>query len=183
MPEPSTQETFATFGKMILEDDATTDFTIRCPTKEFRVHRNVLCARSEALRASILSPMQEAAKGEIFIKDVGEKTLDTIINFIYTGELELGENPDIVDLAWTGTKYLLSGFMELLTLRLQLRKEEFPGEMIADLLTAAHRHGAEDLRKLAMAKIRANKKIFDDPGFKKEMEAHPSILIDIFKDL
>jgi hypothetical protein len=40
-----------------------------------------------------------------------EKTLDTIINFIYIGELE---DPDIVDLAWTGTKYLLPEFMDLL---------------------------------------------------------------------
>ena len=94
--------------------------------------------------------MQEATKGEIFIKEIGEKTLGTVIHYIYTGELELGENPDILDLAWTGTKYLLPGFMELLTLRLQMRKEEFPGEMIADLLIAAHRHGARDLRKLAL---------------------------------
>ena len=127
--------------------------------------------------------MQEATNGEIFVKEVGEKALGTIIKFIYTGELELGENPDIVDLAWAGTKYLLGGFMELLTLRLQMRKE-LPGLMIADLLIAAQRHGAEDLRKIALGKIRANREIFNDPGFRKEMEKVPNtIMMDLFKDL
>ena len=89
--ELSSQETFSSFGKTVLEDDATTDFTIRCETKEFRVHKTILCARSPVFRAIILTPMEEATKGEIFVKDVDGKTLATIINFIYTGELELGE--------------------------------------------------------------------------------------------
>ena len=59
MSEPSCQETFSSFGKMILEDDDTADFIIRCETKEFRVHRTILCARSPVFRASILTDMQE----------------------------------------------------------------------------------------------------------------------------
>ena len=64
--ESGTKETVSTYGKTILEDDATADFTIRCPTKEFRVHKAILCARSPVFRASILTPMKEASKGEIF---------------------------------------------------------------------------------------------------------------------
>ena len=181
MSEPSTQETSF---KSILDDDATADFTIRCATKEFRVHRNILCARSPVFRASILTPMQEANKGEIFVEEIGEKVLGTVINFIYTGELELGDNPDILELAWAGTKYLLSGFMENLALRLQMRKDEFSGKMIADLLIAAHRHESEDLRRIALGSIRADRKIFNDQGFRKGMkEADPTIMMDIVKDL
>ena len=183
MSEPSTKETFSSFGKMILEDDATADFTIRCATKEFRVHKNILCARSPVFRASILTPMQEASLGEIFVEEIGERSLAAIITFIYTGELELGEDPDILELSWAGTKYLLPGFMELLALHLQMRKEELPGEMIADLLIAAHRHEAEDLRKIALGRIRADRKIFNDQGFRKGMkEADPSIMMDLMKD-
>ena len=181
MSEPSTQDTSF---KSIQDDDATADFTIRCKTKEFRVHKAVLCARSEVLRAAILTPMQEASKGEIFVKEVGEKSLATVINFIYTGELELGEDPDILELAWAGNKYLLPGFMDLLTVQLQKKKEEFSGEMIADLLITANRHEVEELRKLALVMIRANKDIFNDPGFRKGMkEADPSIMIDLVKDM
>ena len=56
MPDPSSQETFfSTMGNTILHDDSTADFTIRCKTKVFRVHRNILCARSEVFRASIFT--------------------------------------------------------------------------------------------------------------------------------
>ena len=184
MSEPRSQEIFSSFGKAILEDDATADFTIRCETKEFRVHKAVLCARSPVFRATILTPMQEASKGEIFVKDVGEKALGVVIHFIYTGELELGEDPDILELSLAGTMYLLPGFLDLLTLRLQMRKEEFPGEMIADLLIAAYRYDAVDIRRLALSKIRGNREIFNDQGFRKGMkEADPSIMIDLVKDL
>ena len=181
MPELSPEETSF---KTILNDDDTTDFTIRCATKEFRVHKAVLCARSPVFRASILTPMQEAKKGEIFIEEIGEKSLATLINFIYTGELELGENPDILELSLAGTKYILPGFMEVLAFSLQMRKEEFSGKMLADLLIAAHRHEAEDLRKIALDTIRSDKKIIGDEGFRKVMkEADPTIMMDIVKDL
>ena len=186
VPESSSccQEAVASFGKTILEDDATADFTIRCPTKEFRVHRNILCTRSPVFRATILNPMAEAKKGEIFIEEIGEKSLATLTNFIYTGELELGENPDILELSLAGTKYILPGFMEVLAFSLQMRKEEFPGKMLADLLIAAHRHEAEDLRKIALDTIRSDKKIIGDEGFRKVMkEADPTIMMDIVMDL
>jgi len=177
------QKAVASFGKTILEDDATADFTIRCATKEFRVHRNILCARSPVFRASILTPMAEVKKGEIFVEEIGEKTLATIINFIYTGELEMGDM-DILELAWAGTKYLLPDFMEILAVRIQSRKGDLSGGMIADLLIAAHRHEAEVLRKIALDKIRGNREIFNDPEFRKALETAPnSILMDVFKDL
>ena len=183
--ESGTKETVSTYGKTILEDDATADFTIRCPTKEFRVHKAILCARSPVFRASILTPMQEASKGEIFVEEIGEKTLATIINFIYTGELELGEKPDIQTLAWAGTKYLLPGFMDRLSLQVNGNLNgKLSGEMIADLLITAHRHESEDLRRIASDKIRNKREIFNDPGFRKGMkEADPSIMIDLVKDL
>ena len=175
-------QTFAWFGKSILDDDATTDFTIRCPTKEFRVHKAVLCARSEVFRAGILTPMQEATNGEIFVKDVGEKTLGSVIKYLYTGELQLGENPDFSDLVRAGTKYLLTGFMDLLPL--EVMRLDLSGKMMANLLIAAHLHEHEDLRKVALNKIRDNREIIDDKGFREVMkEADPTILMDIVKDL
>ena len=137
-------------------------------------------------RASLLTPMLEAARGEIFVQDLGEKTLGTILNYIYTGELELEEGSDILELTRGGDKYLLPGFMELLCFHLQMRKEELPGKMIADLLIADLRHGAEDLRKIALDRIQADRGIISDEGFRKEMElqkAPLSLMMDIIKDL
>ena len=182
MSERGIQEACSSLGKTIMKDYDTTDCTIRCETREFKVHRNILCARSSVLRSSILDPTQEATNCEIFEENVGEKALGSVIKFIYTGELELGEDPDIQDLAWAGTKYLLPGFMDLLAL--QVMKLDLSGEMIADLLIAAHRHESEVLRRIALDKIRGDREIFNDPGFRKEMEEAPNaVMMDLFKDL
>ena len=103
----------------------------------------------------------------------------------YTGELELGKDPDIQTLAWAGTKYLLPGFMDLLSLQVNGKLSgDLKGEMIADLLITAHRHESEDLWRIALDKIRGNREIFSDLGFRREMkEADPSIMMDLAKDL
>ena len=73
---------------------------------------------------------------------------------------------------------------EILALQIQMSKEELPGKMLADLLIAAHRHEAEGLRKIALDKIRADRKIIGDEVFRKGMkEADPTFLLDVMKDL
>ena len=72
--------------------------------------------------------------------NVTEKTLVTIINFIYTGELEVGEDSNIL------------------------------GKMITDLLIASDQHGAEDLSNITLERIRDNKEIISHKGFREIMK-------------
>ena len=186
MPEPSSQETFASFGRTILMDYSTADFIIRCKTRKFQVHRTILCARSPVLRATILSDMKEAKKGEIYVEEIDEKTMESIIIFIYTGKLNLGKDPDVLMFAWAGHKYLLPGFMELLCFK--IRKERTTGEMISDLLISAHLHDSKDLKEVAMEKIKDNRGLLKEEGFKKAIKEVDStvglnIMLDLVKDL
>ena len=73
---------------------------------------------------------------------------------------------------------------EILALQIQMSKEELPGKMLADLLIVAHRHEAEDLLKIALDKIRTDRKIIGDDGFRKAMKgADPAIMMNVVKDL
>ena len=72
----------------------------------------MVCLRSPVFRASILSDMQEGKKGEIFVRDIDEKTLGSIIQFIYTGEVELSEDYDLEMLVYAADKYNLPGINE-----------------------------------------------------------------------
>ena len=131
------------------------------------------------LRAIILTDEPD----EIVIREIDPKTLSAMIHYLYTGDL-IEEALDVQMVAHAAAKYRIPGFMDLLCFRLQMRKEELPGEMIADLLVAAHRYEAEGLRKIALAKIRADRKIISDEGFRKVMmKADPVIMIDIVRDL
>ena len=142
----------------------------------------MICLRSPVFRASILSDMQEGRKGEIFIRDIDEKTLGTIIHFIYTGELELSEDYDLEMLVYAADKYYLPGIMKLLCNK--MRKEKIKAETIADLLICASRHDAKEMREVALSKIRADRGISKEEGFKKRMKnIDSSILIDLLNDL
>ena len=130
----------------------------------------------------MLSDMEESKKGEMVIPDIDEKTLGTVIKYVYTGQLEMAEDQDLQTLINAADKYQLS---ELITLLCnQMRKVDLKGERIADLLISAHVHGKEELRELALERIRSNRKICKEAAFKERMEGAPiSIMIDFFNDL
>jgi len=171
------------FGRTIMEDVSTADFTIKCDTKTFEVHRNVLCARSLVFRRMILGEFEEAKKGEVYVKEFDEGTLGSVITFIYTGELEITEDSDVLKLAWAGDKYNLTGFMELLCYKLQKKENLKPGT-IADMLIASHRHNNQHLRSLTLEKIRDDRNIVDEKEFRERMkDIDINITFDLFKDL
>merc|ERR1711874_97775 len=111
--------------------------------------------------------------------------MGSVISYIYTGELDLGEEPDVQLLAWAGDKYQLPGFMEVLCSK--LRKEKLTGEMLADILISAHLHDSQDLKKVALEKIRINRRPLKEEGFEKVMKEEDStrgrdILLDLVKN-
>ena len=136
-------------------------------------------------RAAILSDMEEAKKGEIFIPEIDEKTLSSVIKFIYTGELEMSEDQNIQKMVYAGDKYDLPGFMNIFCSK--MREETITGQAIADLLISAHRHEKGELREVAMEKIRAKREVLKEKGFKEGMDQAPSSvfldLIDLINDL
>ena len=133
-------------------------------------------------RAAILSDMEEAKKGEVFIEEIDEKTLSTVIKLIYTGELEMSGDQNIQDMIWAGDKYDLPGFMNMFCSK--MREAAVTGEDIADLLISAHRHEKGELREVAMEKIRARREVLKEKGFKEGMDQAPSsVFLDLINDL
>ena len=129
----------------------------------------------------MLSDGKEARKGEMFIPDIDEKTLSILIKYVYTDQLEMAEDQDLQMMIHAADKYQLSSLITLVCK--QMRKVDLKGDRIADLLISAHVHWKEELRQLALEKIRANRKICQEKGFKEKMEMAPSsIMIDLFND-
>ena len=100
--EQEPKEVNLSLGKMIMKDDATTDLTIVCMTKSFRVHKAILCARSPVWRAII---MDKRRRGEqIEVPDVDEVTLGSIITYMYTGELPDTHDFDVEKMIFAANK-------------------------------------------------------------------------------
>ena len=133
-------------------------------------------------RAMLLSDMKEARKGEVYIEDVDEGTLAAMINFIYTGDLP-GDNLNVQMVANMADKYEMPAFMDMLCFK--MKSEDIRSEFIADLLIAADRHDSKDLKNVALDKIRTNKEIINDKGFRKKLQnaENKNILFDLFNEI
>ena len=130
----------------------------------------------------IFTDMKESKKGEVYIEDVDEGTLASMINFIYTGELSV-DNLDIQMITNVADKYDMPALRDLICFK--MKSEDIPSEFIADLLISADRHDSQDLKNVALDKLRADREIINDPGFRKKLQnaENKNILFDIFNEL
>ena len=80
-------------------------------------------------------------------------------------------------------KYDLKGFLELLCFKMKAGK--IKNEFIADMLIAADRHDSKELRAVAMDRLRANRDILNEKGFRQRMRkaGKMDLQFEIFKDL
>merc|ERR550519_2626976 len=157
------------------EDVSTADLTIECGKEIFRVHKVVLCSRSPVFRAMMQGDMLEARKGEVIVTDVDPGTFAAMLHYVYTGELK--EGLDLNNMIYAADKYDLPGLRELLFLK--MKPDDVQDEFIPDLLILADKHQAGQLKKLAVEKIRVNRKILREEGFQKKLANHQHILFDL----
>ena len=132
----------------------------------------------------MLSDMAEGKSGEMFISDFDEKTLGTVVKYVYTGQIEMAEGQDLQMLIQAADMYQLPRLITLVCN--QMREADINGERIAHLLISAYKHGKEELRELAVERIRANRKICQEKGFRERMDnfgAPAAVWVNILKDL
>ena len=102
--EQEPKEVNLSLGKMIMKDDATTDLTIVCMTKSFRVHKAILCARSPVWRAIIMDKRRRGEQIEVPDTRIDEVTLGSIITYMYTGELPDTHDFDVEKMIFAANK-------------------------------------------------------------------------------
>ena len=121
--------------------------------------------------------MTEARKGEVTVTDMDSGTFAAVLTYVYTGELEEGQ--DLNNMIYAAEKYDLPGLKELLFLK--IKSEDITEEFIPDLLIIADKYQAGQLKKLALEKIRANRKILRDEAFRMKLNNFQHIMFDIME--
>ena len=131
----------------------------------------------------IFGNMKEARKNEVFIEDIDAETLAMMITFIYTGDFDIGDDTDVQMVAQAADKYDIQEFLDLLCFKLKTTSK-IKNEFLADMLIAAHRYNSKELRALALNKLRADRNILKEAGFRQRMKETENIdlLIDIVND-
>ena len=195
------EATITAVNKAIMLDEDTADFTVCCENEELKVHKNFLCSRfvqtkpihfaylvvfhfrSPVLRAMILGKMTEARKNEVFIEDLDAETLSSMITFIYTGDFDVSDQTDVQMVARAADKYDIKGFLELLCFK--MKTGNIKNYFIADMLITADRHNSRELRAVALDKLRADRSIMKQDGFRQRMmmAENKNLIFDLVNDL
>ena len=127
----------------------------------------------------LLGDMLEARKGEVIVRDMNSGTFAAMLHYVYTGELK--EGLDLNNMMYAADKYDLPGLKDLLFLK--MKSEDIQDKFIPDLLILAEKHQAGQLKKLAMEKIRANRKILREENFQRKLANFQHILYDLLEQL
>ena len=160
----------------ILLDPKTSDFTLKCGSRTFKVHKAILGARSAVFRAMFQSGMKEVVDGEAIIEDIDEKTLERILLYLYSGITSLVDC-DILALCKAADMYQLHPLMDLITELLPGVKLK-PGD-IADIFIAAEMINKKKMYEFAIDQLKKNKGILKDKQFEEKLKQFPEVLYKI----
>ena len=114
--------------------------------------------------------MVEARTGTIIIQDMEANTLELVIAYIYTGQLEAEKDVDINKMINAADKYDLPGLKALVYLKVASGDMVVKHELIADMLVTANLHQSRELEEVALKRIKGNKEILEDPEFRRKLK-------------
>ena len=75
--------------QQLYKSKALCDFTLKCRGSSFVCHRLVLASCSPYFRAMFMSEMIESRENSLEVKDIDEKTLEALVEFMYTSKIVL----------------------------------------------------------------------------------------------
>ncbi|KAJ5077064.1 kelch-like protein [Anaeramoeba ignava] len=114
------------------EEESYFDFEIICEQNQtsFKTHKSILSSRSEYFKSLFKSKMKEYQENKLILKDVSSSILSSILNYLYSGKIEINLENAIQILIFS-SKYLID---ELIEICLNFIKKNFQIETIVDIL-------------------------------------------------
>ena len=160
----------------LLDDPETSDCTLRCGSKSFKVHKTILGARFNVFRAMFLSGMKETVEGVVVIKDVDEKAMEEVLYYLYTGKLS-GKEFVVKSLCYAANKYELDYLIDLICEK--IRAARLKAQELADVFISAEMFNKKEMYDIAMNLLKNNKGVWKDKKFQEKLKEWPDLLYKI----
>ena len=149
-----------------------------CGEKEFPVHRFILSARSPDFKATFSHDETDEGKtGRVIIKDLEPETLEILIKFAYTGQVDY--NDLTIELLSAADKYNIQTLFKKCEMKLI---ENISVPNAAESFLAAYLHQANALKDVATKFIVEN---YEEVKKTSEMnliiQQHPRALLEIIE--
>ncbi|KAJ5070075.1 pep-cterm sorting domain-containing protein [Anaeramoeba ignava] len=114
------------------EKESYFDFEIICEQNKtsFKTHKSILSSRSQYFKSLFKSKMKEYQENKLILKDVSSSILSSILNYVYSGKIEINSENAIQILIFS-SKYLID---ELINVSSKFIKKNLQIETIVDIL-------------------------------------------------
>ncbi|KAJ5066666.1 pep-cterm sorting domain-containing protein [Anaeramoeba ignava] len=154
------------------------DFEIICEQNKtsFKTHKSILSSRSQYFKSLFKSKMKEYQENKLILKDVSSSILFSILNYFYSGKIEINlENA--IEILIFSSKYLID---ELIEISSNFIKNNFQFETIVDVLKLSESMNFNQLLDSCYKFISKNFDKFIKTSFFLELEENHlnSILIN-----
>ncbi|CAL1281808.1 unnamed protein product [Larinioides sclopetarius] len=91
----------------LYSDKLLSDVVLKTATKSFSAHRNVLCARSSVFRTMLTNDMDEKVTDCIKVEDLEDETVQRLLLFLYSDNLEELQWESAIQLYYAADKYAI----------------------------------------------------------------------------
>ncbi|KAJ5067119.1 pep-cterm sorting domain-containing protein [Anaeramoeba ignava] len=144
------------------------DFEIICEQNQtsFKTHKSILSSRSQYFKSLFKSKMKEYQENKMILKDVSSSVLFSILNYFYSGKIEINLENAIQILIFS-SKYLID---ELIEICLNFIKNNLQFETIVDILKLSESMNLNQLLDFSYQFIFENFKEFIKTSFFLELE-------------
>ncbi|KAJ5073330.1 hypothetical protein M0811_08738 [Anaeramoeba ignava] len=162
------------------EEESYFDFEIICEQNKtsFKTHKSILSSRSYYFKSLFKSKMKEYQENKLILKDVSSSILFPILNYFYSGKIEINlENA--IEILIFSSKYLIDELIEICS---NFIKNNFQFETIVDILKLSESMDFNQLIDFAYKFILENFEKFIKTSFFLELEENHlnSILLNDF---
>ena len=162
-----------------IESGEFSDCVVTCGSKEYKCHRVILAGRSSVFKAMFSYDLKENRSSEVVIEDLGENTVNEMINYMYSGNLEMNLNDQAIDLLTAADKYDLKELKERCESHLC---QVIDIANVCDILIVAYLHNSKSLLDVAFQFVYDNgDDVLKKTGFKEKLKLYPDILMKIIE--
>ena len=144
--------TYVTDMVALLADPQFCDVSFSVGDATITAHRALLAGRSSYFRAMMASGFQEGHADTVIIRDTTPAAFRSLLHYVYSDQL-LTDDSSVVDLMRKAHEVTLARLVELC---LDYCRARLAPPNAVDWLTQADAYGLDELRRVALAYVRAN---------------------------
>ncbi|KAJ5067938.1 hypothetical protein M0811_12745 [Anaeramoeba ignava] len=150
------------------EEESYFDFEIICEQNKtsFKTHKSILSSRSDYFKSLFNSKMKEYQENKLILKDVSSPILFPILNYLYSGKIEINlENA--IEILIFSSKYLIDELIETCS---NFIKNNLQIETVVDILKLSESRNLNQLIDYSYQFILENFEEFIKTSFFLELE-------------